>query len=127
MSLQTDFSETYYSVYSQAQRQVTRVTERSLGRFHRDGANSCPDIVRHLDRDFDQLSNSNWKYTMAHEHLYPWYYYPRNDQETQTMPIQSLNVRDTGAQYSSPSDDSDSSSSDLDSDIEGTENITVAK
>ena len=64
---------------------------------------------------------------MAHEHLYPRYYYPRNNQETQTTPIQSLNVRDTGAQYSSPSDDSDSSSSDSDSDIEGTENITVAK
>ena len=36
-------------------------------------------------------------------------------------------MKDTGAQYSSPSDSSDSSSSDSDSDIEGTENITVAK
>ena len=61
LSLQTDFNETYHSVYSQAQQQVTRVTERSLGRFHRDRANSCPDIVRHLDRDLDQSSNSNWK------------------------------------------------------------------
>ena len=43
------------------------------------------------------------------------------------MPIQSLHVKDTGAQYSSPSDNSDSSSSDSDSDIEGTKNITVAK
>ena len=43
------------------------------------------------------------------------------------MPIQSLHVKDTGAQCSSPSDDSDSSSSDSDSDIEGTENIMVAK
>ena len=36
---------------------------------------------------------------------------------------------DTGAQYSSPSDGSDSrsTSSDSDSEIEGTENITVAK
>ena len=34
---------------------------------------------------------------------------------------------DTGAQYSSPSDSSDSTSSDSDSEIEGTENITVAK
>ena len=80
-----------------------------------------------MDRDFDQLSNSNWKYTMAHEQWYPWYYYPRNDQETQTTPIQSLNIRDTGVPYSSPSDNSDSSSSDSDSDIEGTKNITVAK
>ena len=45
LSLQTDFNETYYSVFSQAQRQVYRVTERSLGRLHRDRANSCPDIV----------------------------------------------------------------------------------
>ena len=39
----------------------------------------------------------------------------------------TLQVKDTGAQYSSPSDSSDSSSSDSDSDIEGTENITVTK
>ena len=30
LSLQTDFNETYYSVFSQAQRQVYRVTERSF-------------------------------------------------------------------------------------------------
>ena len=36
-------------------------------------------------------------------------------------------MKDTGAQYSSPSDSRDSSSSDSDSDIEGTENITVTK
>ena len=45
LSLQTDFNETYYSMYSQAQRQVYRVTERSLGRICKDRANSCPDIV----------------------------------------------------------------------------------
>ena len=45
LSFQTDFNETYYSVFSQAQRQVYRVTERSVGRLHRDRANSCPDIV----------------------------------------------------------------------------------
>ena len=33
------------SMFSQAQRQVYRVTERSVGRLHRDRANSCPDIV----------------------------------------------------------------------------------
>ena len=58
LSLQTDFNETYYSVFSQAQRQVHRVTERSVGRLHRDRANSCPDIVQ-LNRDVDDLSNSN--------------------------------------------------------------------
>ena len=36
-------------------------------------------------------------------------------------------MADTGAKYSSPSDSSDSSSLDSDSEIEGTENITVAK
>ena len=66
LSLQTDFNETYYSVFSQAQRQVYRVTERSVGRLSRDRANSCPDIVQ-LNRDFDHLSNSNWRYTTAHE------------------------------------------------------------
>ena len=85
------------------------------------------DIIRQLDRDFDDLSNSNWRYTTAHERFYPHPHYPRNDQETQTTSIQLLHVRDTGVQYSSPSDNSDSSSSDSDSDIEGTKNITVAK
>ena len=36
-------------------------------------------------------------------------------------------MQNTGAQYSSPSDSSDSHKSDSDSDIEGTENITVVK
>ena len=125
--LQTDLNETYYSVFSQAQRQVYRVTERSLGRLHRDKANSCPDIVRQLNTDFDNLSNSNWRYTTAQERFYPYPPYPKSNQETQTDLIQLLQVRDTGAQYSSPSDSSDSSSSDSDSDIEGIENITVAK
>ena len=49
--LHTDMNETYYSVFSQAQQQVYRVNERSLGRLHRDRANSCPDIVRQLNRD----------------------------------------------------------------------------
>ena len=127
LSLQTDFNETYYSMFSQAQRQVYRVTERSVGRLCRDRANSCPDIVQQLNRDFDHLSNSNWRYTTAHEWFYPDPYYLKNDQQTQTEVTPTLHVKDTGAQYSSPSDSSDSSSSDSDSDIEGTENITVAK
>ena len=127
LSLQTDFNETYYSVFSQAQRQVYRVTERSIGRLHRDRANSCPDIVQQLNRDFNQLSNSNWLYTTAHEWFYLDPYYLKNDQQTQTELTPTLHIKDTGAQYSSPSDSSDSSTSDSDSDIEGTENITVAK
>ena len=124
--LQTDFNDTYYSVFSQAQCQVYRVTERSVGRLHRDRANSCPDIVQQLNRDFDYFSNSNWRYTTADEQLYPDPYL-KNHQQTQTEITPTLHVKDTGAQYSSPSDSSDSSSSDSDSDIEGTENITVSK
>ena len=127
LSLQIDFNETYYSVFSQAQHQVYRVTERSLGRLRKDRANSCPDIVQELQRDFDNFSNSNWRYTTAHERVYPDPYYLKNEQQTQTEITHTLQVKDTGAQYSSPSDSSDSSSSDFDSDIEGTENITVAK
>ena len=56
--------------------------------------------------------------------MYPDPYYRKNDQQTQT---EITHTKDIGAQYSSPSDSEDSSSSDFDSDIEGTENITVAK
>ena len=114
-------------MFSQAQRQVYRVTERSVGRLHRDRANSCPDIVQQLNRDFDHLSNSNWRYMTAHEWFYPDPCYLKNDQQTQTELTPTLHIKDTGAQYSSHFDSSDSSSSDSDSDIEGTENITVAK
>ena len=127
LSLQTDFNDTYYSVFSQAQHQVYRVTERSVGRLHRDRANSCPDIVQQLNRDFEHLSNSNWKCTTAHERLFPDPYYLKNHQQTQTEITPTLHIKHTGAQYSSPSDSSDSDSADSDSDIEGTENITVSK
>ena len=127
LSLQTDFNETYYSVFSQAQRQVYRVTERSFRKIRRDRANSCPDIVQQLNRDFEHFSNSNWRYTTANEPVYPDPYMFKNDQQTQTEIIHTLQVQDTGAQYSSPSDSDDSSSSDFDSDIEGTENITVTR
>ena len=45
LSLQTDLNETYYSVYSQSQRQVYRVTKRSLDKIHRERANSCPELL----------------------------------------------------------------------------------
>ena len=125
--LQTDFNETYYSVFSQAQCQVYRVTERSFRKLCKDRANSCPDIVQQLNRDFDHFSNSNWRYMTANEPVYPDPYLFKNDQQTQTEIIHALQVKDTGAQYSSPSDSDDSSSSDFDSDIEGTENITVTR
>ena len=127
MSLQTDFNETYYTMFSQAQQQVYRVTKRSVGRLCRDRANSCPDIVQQLNRDFADLSNSTWRYMTAHEWLNPDPHYLKSDQQTQTELTPTLHIKDTGAQYSSPSDSSDSISSDSDSDIEGTENITVAK
>ena len=127
LSLQTDFNETYYSVFSQAQRQVYRVTERSFCKLRKDRANSCPDIVQQVNRDFDHFSNSNWRYTTANEPVYPDPYFVKNNQQTRTGIIHTLQVKDTGAQYSSPSDSDDSSSSDFDSDIEGTENITVTR
>ena len=127
LSLQTDFNETYYSVFSQAQRQVYRVNERSFRKLRKDKANSCPDIVQQLNRDFDHFSNSNWRYTTAPEPVYPDPYLFRNNQQTQAEIIHTLQVKDTGAQYSSPSDSDDSSSSDFDSDIEGTENITFTR
>ena len=51
LSLQTEFNETYYSVFSQAQCHVYRVTEISFHKLHKDRANSCPDIVQQLNRD----------------------------------------------------------------------------
>ena len=122
LSLQTDFNETYYSVFTQAQCQVYRVTERSFNKLRKDRANSCPDIVQLLNRESDHFSNSNWRYTTANEQVYPDPYYRKNDQQTQTEITHTLQVKDTGAQYSSPYDSDDSSSSDSDSDIEGTEN-----
>ena len=80
-----------------------------------------------MNRDFDNLSNGNSKYTTAHEQIYPKPYYFKEDKFTQTELIPTLQVKDTGAQYSSPSDNSESSTSESDSDIEGTENITVTK
>ena len=127
LSLQTDFNETYYSVFSQAQRQVYKVTERSFSKLHKDRANSCPDIVQHLNRESDHLSNSNWRYMTANEQVYPNPYSLKNYQQTQKEINYLLRVKDTGAQYSSPSDSEDSSSSDSDSDIEGTENITFTR
>ena len=127
LSIQTDFNDTYYSVFSQAQRQVYRVPERSFSTLRKDRANSCPDIVQQLHRDTDHLANSNLKYTTANQPVYPDPYRCKNDQQTQTEIKHILQVKDTGAQYSSPSDSDDSSSSEFDSDIEGTENITVTR
>ena len=118
---------TVHSTDPQAQRQVYRVTERSLSKLRKDRANSCPDIVQQLHRDTDRLANSNWKYTSFTQPVYPDHYRYRNDQQTQTEIQDILQVKDTGAQYSSPSDINESSSSDFDSDIEGTENITVTR
>ena len=81
----------------------------------------------HGHREFEENSNSGWRYTTACEYNNPIPDGFQTNQQTQTALLQPLRVKDTGAQYSSPSDNSDSNSSDSDSDIEGTENITVAK
>ena len=59
--------------------------------------------------------------------FFPDPYYLKNHQQTQTEITPTLHIKDTGAQYSSPSDSSDSDSADSESEIEGTENITVSK
>ena len=99
------------------------MTERSLGRRRRVRANLCPDIVQQIDREFEDLSRNNTHYST--EHLHPILCHPTIDQYTQTR----LHIIDTGAQYSSPAESSDniSSDSESDSEIEGTENITIAK
>ena len=125
--IQTDFNDTYYSVFSQAQHQVYRVTKRSFSKLRKDRANSCPDIVQQLHRDTDRLANSNWRYTIANQPVYPDLYRYKNDQQTQTEIQDILHVKHTGAQYSSPADTDESSSSEFDSDIEGTENIPVTR
>ena len=58
LSLQTDLNDTYHSVFYQAQQQVYRVMERSLGRISRNRAYSCPDLVQ--QHQCEELSNSNW-------------------------------------------------------------------
>ena len=127
LSLQTDFNETYYSVFSQAQRQVYRITKRSLDRIQRARANSCPDLIVQVNRELEANSDSHLRYTTAHEYVNPDPKSPQISQQTQTTFIRPLQVKDTGAQYSSPEDSSDSNTSDTDTDIEGTKNITVAK
>ena len=84
LSLQTDFNKTYYSVFSQAQRQVYRVTERSLSKLRKDRVNSCPDIVQQLNRDSEHFTNSNWRYMTDNKPVYPDPYFLKRDQQTQT-------------------------------------------
>ena len=107
LSFQTDFNDTYYSGVFSGTTSVYRVNERSLNKLRKDRANSCPDIVQQLHRDTDRLANSKWKNTP----VYPDNYRYRNDQQTQTDIQDTLQVKDTGAQYSSPSDFNESSSS----------------
>ena len=90
LSVQTDLNETYYSVFSQAQRQVYRVTERSLGRIYKDKTNSCPDLVQAVHRDFTDLSNSNWRYITARELSENAPPLLKLDQQTQTDTIVPL-------------------------------------
>ena len=109
------------------------MTQRSFGQLDRYKAKSCPDIASPIDREFADLTNSNWQYTTARDYLPPIPPFPRTDQTTQMDPIQVLRLVHTGAQCNLPPDDSggssssSTSSSDSDEDFEGIENITVAK
>ena len=133
LSVNVDLNETFYSVYSQAQQQAVRVTQRSFGQLNKYKAKSSPDIASPIDREFEDLTNSNWQYNTALDHIPPIPSFPKADQTTQTDPIKVLHLVHTGAQCNLPPDDSggsgdsSTSSSESDDEIEGTENITVAK
>ena len=127
LSLQTDLNETYYSVFSQAQRQMYRVTERSLNRIQRARANSCPDLIAQVNTEPEDKVDIGWKHRTVCEYITPTPKKFRPNQGTQTVVAASLQVKDMGMQYSSPLGSSDSDSSDSDDNIEGIENITVEK
>ena len=71
-----------------------RITKRSLNRIQRDRANSCPDLVLQVDREFEEHSNSGWRYTTAREHLNPIPDHVQTNQQTQTEIPQPLRVKD---------------------------------
>ena len=122
-------------MYSQAQRQAFRVTQRSFGQLEKNKTRSCPDIASPVDREFEDLTNSNWQYTTARDFIPPLPLYPKTDQIIQTDPVRVLRLvhtAHTAAQCNLPPDDSggsssSTSSSDSEGEFEGTENITVAK
>ena len=80
-----------------------------------------------MKKEPEESLDSGWRYRTACDHINPTFENLRINQETQTTLRTSLRVKDTGVQYSSPSESSDSDSSDSDDNIEGMENITVAK
>ena len=127
LSLQTDLNETYYSVYSQSQRQVYRVTKRALDKVQRQRANSCPELIVQLNKEGDETVDRPSRYYTACHYIHPTVSYNHTNQETQTTQTNLVSDRDTRAPYTSSSEDSDSDTSDYDENIEGTENITVTK
>ena len=127
LSLQTDLNETYYSVYSQSQRQVYRVTKRSLDRIPRERANSCPELIVQVNKEGEETIDRPSRYYTACNYIHPTVQRSHTNQETQTTQANVVSDRDTRAQHTSSSSDTDSESSDYDENIEGTENITVTK
>ena len=127
LSLQTDLNETYYSVYSQSQRQVYRVTKRALDKLQRRRANSCPELIVQLNKEGEETIDRPSRYYTACHYIHPTVSHNHTNQETQTTQTHFVSDRDTRAQYTSSSEDSDSESSDYNENIEGTENITVTK
>ena len=81
----------------------------------------------HVNCDSENHLNSGRTFITSRHPLKYTTDHVQTTQEMQTDPLPQSRVQNTGAQYSSPSDSSDSHESDSDSDIEGTENITVAK
>ena len=127
LSLQTDLNETYYSIYSQSQRQVYRLTKRSLDRIPRQRANSCPELIVQLNKEGEETIDRPSRYYTACNSIHPTVQFSHTNQEMQNTQANVVSDRDARAQYTSSSGDSDSESSDYDENIEGTENITVTK
>ena len=84
LSLQTDLNETYYSIYSQSQRQVYRVSKRSLDRIHRERANSCPELIVQVIKEGEETLDRGSRYYTACNYIQPTFELSRTNQETQT-------------------------------------------
>ena len=74
LSLYSDLDDTYYSVYLQSQRQVTRLVTRALDKAEAQSrlarSLSCPDLALGIEKESEDLSNSNWQYITAREGLF---------------------------------------------------------
>ena len=81
LSLQTDLNETYYSVYSQSQRQVYRVTKRALDKIQRQRANSCPELIVQSNKEGEETVDRPSRYYTACHYIHPTVSHNHTNQE----------------------------------------------